>query len=332
VSPTNRSMSGLERLARRARRDLRRVADDHARRTLRRSAPTDPPQMVYLHGFEDARPRVPWPAFPPRGYLGQLDPAFQSDLAASRSYVTRDDCNFYHVSELPTGEVIPGAWDLRGGEPAYIGGVMLTGKTVLELGPATGALTWYMESEGADVTCFEVGYDCSVNLLPRPGIDEAWAKMDVMRFIGTVQNSWWYLHRELGSSARAVYGNIYWLPADIGDYDIVTLGTILLHLRDPFAAIEQAAAHARRLVVTELIQDPELDRDENLLRFAPQAVEHPTNWWSFTPGTIVRMLERVGFSKTATTYHTQRHHLGHDLDKPAVEMEMFTVVAERPEG
>lgn len=332
MSPTNRSMGGLERLARRARRDLRRAVDDRARRTVRRAPAVDPPQMVFLHGWDGSRPRVPWPAFPPRGYLGQLDPVFQRDLVASRSYVERDECHFHHVAQLPDGELVPGAWDLRGKEDEYLGSVLLEGKSVLELGPATGALTWYMESRGAHVTCFDVGYDCSIDLLPRPGMDAAWAKMDAMRFIGTVQNSWWYLHRELGSSARAVYGTIYDLPADIGEYDIVTLGAILLHLRDPFAAIEQAAAHARRIVVTDLVQDPELGRDDNLLRFAPQAVEHPTNWWSFTPGTIVRMLERVGFSKTATTYHAQRHHLGHDLEKPAVELDLFTVVAERPEG
>ena len=49
------------------------------------------------------------------------------------------DLVWYHAIELPDGRVLPGAWDLRGHESAYLGGVDVAGKRVLELGrpPAT---------------------------------------------------------------------------------------------------------------------------------------------------------------------------------------------------
>ena len=92
-----------------------------------------------------------WPAYPPPQYLGQLTDKFQAMLAGERSNIAREECDFYHTVELPNGEVVSGPWDLRGHEHEYLGGVDVRAKRVLELGPATGALTYFMERAGADV-------------------------------------------------------------------------------------------------------------------------------------------------------------------------------------
>jgi SAM-dependent methyltransferase len=315
---------------------LRRRARLEARRTLERTAgaraaEAGPPPAVYLHGAEGSRPRSLWPSFPPPSYLGQLDPAFQVRLAEERAFIDQDDCHWYHLSVLRNGEVIPGAWDLRGGEDTYLGGVALAGKRILELGPASGYLTFHMEREGAEVVGLDAGWDVSIDLLPRPGVDTTSLRMGYMQFIGAVQNSWWYVHRDLGSTAKVVYGDIYRLPADLGMFDVSLFGAILLHLRDPFSAIAQAALRTtERIVVTDLVQDPALDQNDNVLRFAPMGMEHLTNWWSITPGAVCRMLSHVGFGQTTVTYHTQKHHLGHDLAAAPVDMSMFTVIGERP--
>jgi hypothetical protein len=56
-----------------------------------------------------------------------------------------------------------------------------------------------------------------------------------------------------------------------------------------------------------------------------------TNWWSIYPGAVVSMLSRLGFGRTETTTHTQRHHLAHDIGAEAIEQRMYTVVG-RPEA
>ena len=66
----------------------------------------------------------------------------------------------------------PGAWDLRGHEAAYLGGVDVAGKRVLELGPATGYLTFYMERMGAEVVSFEAGFDVPIDTMPVKGVDD----------------------------------------------------------------------------------------------------------------------------------------------------------------
>ena len=112
---------------------------------------------------------VRWPSFGPAGYMGQLSDEYQRALADERAALTRADCRFYHSVELADGEVVAGPWDLRGREHEYLGNVELGGRRVLEFGPATGALTYYMERAGADVVSFDVGYDVSIDLHPAPG-------------------------------------------------------------------------------------------------------------------------------------------------------------------
>jgi O-methyltransferase len=272
------------------------------------------------------------PSYPPRDYLGQLDPAFQSAVAARRVGADLSDFVWYHATELPDGRVLPGAWDLRGHETAYLGGVDVAGKRVLELGPATGYLTFYLERMGAEVVSFEAGFDVSIDLLPVRGVDHPEEALRVMQdTIDRNHDAWWYLHREFGSKATFVQGNIYDMPADLGMFDITLVGAILLHLREPWGALSQAAAHTTEtMIVTEPLQDDEQPPESNIMRFSPSAEHHLTNWWSIYPGAVVSMLSRVGFGRTETTMHSQHHHLAHDTAADAVAQKMYTVVG-RPE-
>jgi hypothetical protein len=55
-----------------------------------------------------------------------------------------------------------------------------------------------------------------------------------------------------------VYGSIYDLPAGIGPVEVATFGSILLHLRDPFLALANAARFAREtMIVTDLFHGNE---------------------------------------------------------------------------
>jgi hypothetical protein len=105
-----------------------------------------------------------WPAFPLDQYLGQLTEDYQQMMALQRKSIRLEDCRFYHCVDLPNGNTINGPWDLRDAESAYLGGVDVSGKRVLEIGPATGHLSFWMEKQGAEVVAFDAGYDVSVDL------------------------------------------------------------------------------------------------------------------------------------------------------------------------
>jgi len=46
--------------------------------------------------------------------------------------------------------------------------------------------------------------------------------------------------RPHGSRARMVYGSVYAIPTAIGAVDVATFGSVLLHVRDPFIALQNA--------------------------------------------------------------------------------------------
>ena len=280
-------------------------------------------------GPERRGPLLPY--YPPTDYLGQLDPAFQEALSKRREGADLRDLVWYHTVELPDGRVFPGAWDLRGHEPEYLGGVAVGGARVLELGPAIGYLTYYMERQGAEVVAFEAGFDVSIDFLPVRGREDDEGRLRVMQeTIDRNHDAWWYLHRAYGSSAKFVQGDIYDMPSDLGTFDITLVGAILLHLREPWGALSEAARRTTRtMIVTEPLQDDLQPPESNIMRFSPSAEHHVTNWWSIYPGAVVSMLERLGFGRTSVTFHSQRHHLAHDIRADAIEQRMYTVVGHR---
>ena len=81
------------------------------------------------------------------------------------------DCDFYHTVDLPGGGTVAGQWDLRGREADYLGHAPLAGRSVLEIGPASGHLSFWMESQGADVTAFDLGEDSPWDFVPFRGLD-----------------------------------------------------------------------------------------------------------------------------------------------------------------
>jgi hypothetical protein len=299
-------------------------------RPARASTGPAPPIIHAARAANDELAR--WPSFAPAGYLGQLREEHQRALADERVTLTRDDCCFYQSVELPGGEVVDGPWDLRGRELEYLGGIDLAGRRILEFGPASGALTYFMEREGADVVAFDVGYDLSIDLYPAPGnADTRKLRLDHARTTNEVQNSWWYLHRAFASSARMVYGDFYALPGDIGEYNVSVFAATLLHLRSPIAALEQAAHHTREtIVVTEpwaFGRESMLDNDMKIFPFGESG--RWTLWWSISAGAVVQMLDTMGFGDARVIEHTQRHRFGHITDAPYDDVDMYTVVAHR---
>ena len=73
--------------------------------------------------------------------------------------ISLEDCKFYHVQDIPgLSEPQKGSFDLRKGVNEYLGHVDFKNKTVLELGPASGFLTFHIEKMGGDVTSIELDY------------------------------------------------------------------------------------------------------------------------------------------------------------------------------
>jgi hypothetical protein len=222
------------------------------------------------------------------------------------------DCHFYCVADIPGHGTVGEAWDLRGKEQEYLGGVSFRGKRVLELGTASGFLCRWMESQGADVVGYDLSEKQSWDLVPCAKFDLATITAARKRVIKRINDSWWFCHRIFRSRARVVYGTVYEIPKEIGLVDIATVTSILLHLRDPFYALQNAARLTREsLIVTDVhpFQGTPGQGNAPVQQFLPNFrsddIDICDRWWLLYPETIIEFMGILGFENTSVTYHTQ---------------------------
>ena len=130
-------------------------------------------------------------------------------------------------------------------------------KRVLEIGPASGFLTFEMEKRGADVISVEVTDEHGWDFVPYPAarLEEVFGPRRIV--MQQLKNSYWFSHAALQSKAKVYYGDAYNLPAALGEFDIAVMGAVLLHCRDPLRIVEQCGkrakiAHHRRQVPSGL--------------------------------------------------------------------------------
>ena len=265
-----------------------------------------------------------------------------------------EECAFYHYMEIPGDGVVKGKWDLRGREDQYLGGVNFKGKRVLELGTASGFLCFYMEKMGAEVIAHDIGEDQKWDVVPFCQYDYRELVQEFKEYTNRIKNAYWYSHKAYNSKAKVVYGSVYDIPAEIGAVDVGTFCSILLHLRDPFLALQSASRLVREtVIITDLapkyalvsLSSPSRRCIQHLaalvkryifhehtyssehrvpyMEFLPnfRTLAHKDAWWSLSPEIIVNFLGVLGFEKTRVTYHFQKLY--------GREHRLFTVVGNR---
>jgi SAM-dependent methyltransferase len=254
--------------------------------------------------------------------------------AEPRTVTDLGACYFYHTMEVPDHGVVEGEWDLRDGLRAYLGGVELHGRRVLEIGTASGFVCFAMERLGAEVVAYDLSPAQEPDIVPFARADVGCALRDHQAHVHKLNNAYWLCHRLLGSRARVVYGTVYSIPEAVGSVDVATFGCVLLHLRDPFLALANAARLTRdTMIVTEpVVVRSRLKRlllrrlAGPALRFCPQfrSATPLTTWWVLTPEVVRAWLGVLGFEATEVTCHHQRFH--------ARAVPLFTVVGRRTHG
>lgn len=260
--------------------------------------------------------------------VGIMPSAPTSIYVAPRTVTDVKDCCFYHTMELPGVGRIDGDWDLHANIKNYLGGVDFAGRRALDVGCANGVLSFYMERQGANVVSFDLDKSQDWDVVPFAKWGQLGHRRELTKqLIEQVNNGYWLAHRLLGSKAQVVHGSVYAIPEAIGAVDIAVLGSILLHLRDPFMALQNAL---RLCEHTAIIADIHHRHDPQsagpFLALLPDAatVEPVDTWWDVRPEWVVRAIGILGFEAVNVTYHTQRHR-GQDID-------LYTVVGQRTHG
>jgi len=220
-------------------------------------------------------------------------------FAEPRVVADLSECFFYHTMTLPGFGEVHAHWDLRGRFDEYIGGVDLKDKSVIDIGTATGFLSFEAEERGASrVVSFDMAHAGLQTFLPfkdKPSfVDPAgWARQHNME-VESWKNAYWLCHRLLGSKAEVYYGDLNNLPTELGQFDVAIVGSVLEHLSDPISALASVSRLVRETIV---VVTPLIDSDDRFANFEGRA-EHPEQdftWWTFSRGLYREVFGMLGF-------------------------------------
>ena len=200
---------------------------------------------------------------------------------------------WYHTLELPGGMVTRGYYDLRGLPGLLPIPAPLEGKRCLDTAMANGFWAFELERRGAEEV---VGIDVDPARLDWPGRPPE--SIDAQ--YGT-RESFELARDALGSRVRRVDLSVYDLtPERLGEFDLVFVGSVLLHLRDPVGALMAA----RGVLRGELISLDVVSRTLTLLSrrrpLASLSRRDEPRWWTPNRAGHVRMAEAAGLEVAAS--------------------------------
>ena len=178
----------------------------------------------------------------------------------------------YHSLDLGNGVKIEGQYDMD----QYLGNYGLPddlrGKTALDVGTATGYFAFELERRGAAVTAID---------LAEPSVFQT-------------------ARRLLGSQVRYIQKNLLDLDESFGKFDLVNCGSVLLHVRDIFGAVQCLRAVCQGIaIVATAVNDDERLRDVSVLEVVGQKAADGDYWtyWSPNMRGLGKMLLSAGFSR-----------------------------------
>lgn len=255
--------------------------------------------------------------------------------AAPRDIADINECYFYHTMDIPGYGVVHGEWDLRAGFRKYLGEVDFHRRRVLELGTASGFLCFEMEKMGAEVVAQDLSDQLSWDIVPFHDMDYQQMILDRKAHILKLNNGYWLAHKAFKSNAKVVYSSVYELPEQIGEFDVSVLGSILLHVRDPFLALQKALQFTKEtVIITDMpprfhrltkFLPPRFHRSTQSLKRAPIQIDPFTrlmrphmeflpnykrrspveSWWFISPELIAEFISILGFEDIEFYWHKQ---------------------------
>ena len=201
--------------------------------------------------------------------------------------------SWYHTLELP-GETTEGIFDLR----PYVGhyGIPddLAGKRCLEIGTWDGFWAFELERRGGEVVALDLDDERDLDWPPRRRPET---------FPVQPRGKGFARAREaLGSRVERVNRSVYDArPEELGTFDLVFCGSVLIHLRDQMLALERIAGLTKPGGL--FISAEEYDRAADLLPFPAARFradrEQAVVFWLPSRRAWRRMIWTAGFDSVA---------------------------------
>ncbi|MBW3663706.1 MAG: class I SAM-dependent methyltransferase [Actinobacteria bacterium] len=200
-----------------------------------------------------------------------------------------EQSSWYHTMELAPGIVTPGFFDLRPVVDA-LPWPRIEGLRCLDVATMDGFYAFELERRGAaEVVAVDIEDQADLDWLPRE------RPTDLQRGRESTGARFDLAHQALGSEVSRQIVNVYDLsPERIGVFDVVIVGALLEHLRDPLAALEAVRSVTRGVLLS--VEQVDL-RTSVLLRGTPvqRLVGHTRTWSEPNRAGHLAMLQVTGF-------------------------------------
>jgi len=213
----------------------------------------------------------------------------RSDKLPDADLIARiNSVDWYHTIKLGQGITTPGQYDHQPYLHYYRFPDSLRDTTVLDVGAASGFLSFEFERRGAQVTATDLpnwfDHDFGANYMP----DQ------------TLETGNTYLHQPfeiakeaLGSQVHRQALNIYDLsPNMVGMFDLVFCGSLLIHLTDPIRGLTKLASVTKhKAIIATLVSVDEAERS------IAHMIGHQRGdgWWIPTRACLELMAVCAGF-------------------------------------
>ncbi len=197
---------------------------------------------------------------------------------------------WYHTMELADGVVTEGMFDHRPALERYMLPGDLSGLRCLDVGTMDGFWAFEMERRGAaEVVATDVAEvdDLDWPLHWRRRVEPTLDETKAARFE--------LARSALGSNVRRVERSVYELDFDLGEFDLIFCGDLLVHLKDPVSAIERVRRVCRgSAIICNPITEFRFGRRLPLARF--DGIDE-FQWWLLSESSIERMMIATGFAR-----------------------------------
>jgi SAM-dependent methyltransferase len=223
---------------------------------------------------------------------------------------------WYHSYYFENGLSIRGDYDIGLDVQNYRFPADLKGLKVLDIGTGSGWFATYFEQQGAQVTTVDARGYSDFDVWARPDYpDIAQEKPQPDRieagrpvYYSPVSRGFWIMKEILGLEARYVNARIYDIRPELfggENFDLVFLGSVLMHVRDPIGALMAARRVCRgTLIANSLCVAPHLDTETPLMEFLNNPRDQ-INWWRPNRQCLEQAVAAAGFRDIDTSHRVQ---------------------------
>ncbi len=198
---------------------------------------------------------------------------------------------WYHSYYFSNGYEIRGDYNIGADIANYGFPASMAGMKVLDIGSGSGWFSTYFAQQGAEVTAVDArgysdfdiygrfSYPPLADEKPKPDrVDEEGKPI----YFSAVNSTFWLMKDMLGTPIRFKNARVYEVSPALFDgemFDLVFMGALLLHLRDPIGALMAARSVCRGQLIAStpvVLGEPETNMPCQYLPYTE--IDHIT-WW-----------------------------------------------------